>query len=226
MEHRLRTWQIDRLVTALVQFYRSAAPVNISPRMHLIAWERHLQVNKRVLLDPRLPMAAGLIRRIDRAQRRFLTLRGSLFEPRAGTAHRRWPWRSAAGAYFVGDPPCIIDCLEFNAALRAADPFDEIAFLDLECERLGSRWAGRYIRRRIAAALRDGPANEIVCIYRCYRATLRARLAIAHLLEPSPRTPEIMARIGARLFADSAGGRGPPGRISQNTSRSASPRPS
>ena len=191
MEHRLRTWQIDRLVTALVQFYRSAAPVNISPRMHLIAWERSLQVNKRVLLDPRLPMPAGLIRRIDRAQRRFLALRGSLLANRV-RARRIVDGHGDLRPEHIclGDPPCIIDCLEFNAALRAADPFDEIAFLDLECERLGSRWAGRYIRRRIAAALRDGPADELFAFYRCYRATLRARLAIAHLLEPSPRTPE------------------------------------
>jgi hypothetical protein len=32
----------------------------------------------------------------------------------------------------------IIDCLEFNPRLRAVDPFDEITFLDVECERLGA----------------------------------------------------------------------------------------
>ncbi|HET9715096.1 MAG TPA: hypothetical protein VFP60_02825 [Pseudolabrys sp.] len=38
--------------------------------------------------------------------------------------------------------------------------------------------------------LRDGPADELFTFYRCHRATLRARLAIAHLLEDRPRTPQ------------------------------------
>ena len=32
-----------------------------------------------------------------------------------------------------------IDCLEFDAGLRASDALDELAFLQLECERLGPR---------------------------------------------------------------------------------------
>ena len=54
---------------------------------------------------------------------------------------------------WLGDPVKIIDCLEFNPRLRAVDPFDEIAFLSLECERLGAGWAGEYIRRRVTAGL-------------------------------------------------------------------------
>jgi aminoglycoside phosphotransferase family enzyme len=69
------------------------------------------------------------------------------------------------------------------------DPFDEIAFLCVECERLGAAWAGEYLRRRIMHALHDGDSEELFIFYRCHRATLRARLAVAHLLEPDPRTP-------------------------------------
>ena len=83
----------------------------------------------------------------------------------------------------------IIDCLEFNPNLRMLDPFDEVAYLSLECELLGAKWAGDYIKRRIRASLRDGPSDQLFTFYRCHRATLRARLAIAHLLEPNPREP-------------------------------------
>jgi uncharacterized protein len=190
-ERRLEAWQLDRLVDTLVHFYRRATPVFVSPQRHLVAWRGSLLINRCVLLDPRLGMPAGLIRRIDRVQRLFLILRRTLLADRV----RERRIVDAHGDLrpehiFLGDPLCIIDCLEFNAALRAADPFDEVAFLSLECERLGNSWAGRYIRRRIAAALQDGPSEELFAFYRCYRATLRARLAIAHLLEPSPRTPE------------------------------------
>jgi aminoglycoside phosphotransferase family enzyme len=89
----------------------------------------------------------------------------------------------------------IIDCLEFNPRLRAVDPFDEIAFLDLECERLGAAWAGRYIRTRVEHGLHEDLPAALYHFYRSYRAMLRARLAIAHLSEPNPRTPERWPRL-------------------------------
>jgi aminoglycoside phosphotransferase family enzyme len=96
---------------------------------------------------------------------------------------------------WLEDPVKILDCLEFNPRLRAVDPFDEIAFLSLECERLGAAWAGEHIRRRITPGLRDGSCEQLFLFYRCHRAMLRARLAIAHLLEPAPRTPEKWPRL-------------------------------
>ena len=70
------------------------------------------------------------------------------------------------------------------------DPFDEIAFLDRECERLGAARIGQYLRRKVTRGLGHGMASELYLFYRCHRAALRGRLAIAHLLEPNPRTPQ------------------------------------
>jgi uncharacterized protein len=81
-EHRLQAWQIDRLVAALAQFYRRAAPVFVSPARHLVSWHGNLLYNRRVLLDPRLRMPAGLVRRIDRVRRLFLARRGALLADR------------------------------------------------------------------------------------------------------------------------------------------------
>jgi aminoglycoside phosphotransferase family enzyme len=187
----VQAWQVDRLVATLVQFYRRATPVFISPERHLAAWQASLLFNRRILLDPRFGLPAGLIGRIDRAQRRFLVLRRSLLADRVRGRHIVDAHGDLRPEHiFLGDPLCIIDCLEFNATLRAADPLDEVAFLSLECERLGNSRIGRCIRRRLAVGLQDGPIEELFTFYRCYRAMLRARLAIAHLLEPSPRTPK------------------------------------
>ena len=54
-------------------------------------------------------------------------------------------------------PPVVIDALEFNAALRAVDPFDELAFLVLECEIAGASWIGPRLLASCAAALRSAP---------------------------------------------------------------------
>jgi aminoglycoside phosphotransferase family enzyme len=199
-EHRVETWQLDRLIANLVRFYRRAEPVLWSPAIHRRGWQDSLAYNRRVLLDPRLGLPAGLVRRIDSVQRRFVATRSGLLTKRISGRHMvEGHGDLRAEHIWLGDPVRIIDCLEFNPRLRAVDPFDEIAFLSLECERLGAAWAGRHIRRGVSRGLRDGLTEALFLFYRCHRATLRARLAIAHLLEDNPRTPEKWPRL-ARLY--------------------------
>ena len=195
-EQRVDIVKLDRLVAALAQFYRTATPVFLSSAIHLIDWKRSLAYNRRILLDPRFGIPAGLVQRIDHAQRRFLDRHSGLITSRL--RHRRIV--SGHGDLrpehiWLGDKVRIIDCLEFNPRLRIVDPFDEVAYLSLECERLGAAWVGDFIERRMKRMLRDGPAEELFTFYRCHRATLRARLAIAHLLEVHPRTPEKWPRL-------------------------------
>ncbi len=205
---RLATWQLDRVVSTLADFYRHASAIFVSTEAHLRSWCRSLAYNRSVLLDPRLGLPAGLVRRIDRAQRRFLAARSVLIADRV--RHRQivdGHGDLRPEHIWLGDPVRIIDCLEFNRSLRAVDPFDEIAFLCIECERLGGSWAGEYIKRRARLTLSDGLSDDLFTFYRCHRAALRARLTIAHLLEPNPRTPEKwprLARTYLRLAANDA----------------------
>jgi aminoglycoside phosphotransferase family enzyme len=214
LEHALLSgylcpWQLDRLLATLVAFYQRAAPVLVSCESHLVNWARSLAYNRRVLLDPSLGLPAGLVHRVDRAQRRFLAEKSRLIAGRVRGRHIVDGHGDLRPEHiWLGDPVRIIDCLEFNPALRAVDPFDEIAFLCIECERLDSTWASRYISRRAIHALSDGLSDRLFTFYRCHRATLRARLAIAHLLEPNPRTPEKwpgLARRYLRIAAVDAG---------------------
>jgi aminoglycoside phosphotransferase family enzyme len=197
---QLSTWQLDRLIATLVGFYRRAAGIVVSADLHLANWHRSLAYNRRVLLDPHLGVPAGLVRQADRAQRRFLSERRWLLAERVNGRHIVDGHGDLRPEHiWLGDPVRIIDCLEFNPSLRAVDPFDEVAFLCLECERLGGGWASNYIKRRAMQGLRDHLSEELFTFYRCYRATLRARLAIAHLLETNPRTPEKWPRL-ARTY--------------------------
>jgi uncharacterized protein len=204
---RLHRWQLDRVAGVLVQFYRRASAALISPAVHAAELRRSLAYNRRVLLDPRFHLPAGCVRAIDAVQRRFVSERAGLLVERV---QRR---RIVDGHgdlrpehICLGDPARIIDCLEFNARLRMVDPFDEIAFLCVECERLGAPWAGD-LRRRIMHGLDDGDSEELFVFYRCHRAMLRARLAVAHLFEPDSRTPEKwepLARAYLRIAAADA----------------------
>jgi aminoglycoside phosphotransferase family enzyme len=190
-ERRLDTSQLDRLVATLVRFYRRARPVCLSAGAHLWRWSENLSANRRILLDPRFGIPSALIQRVDRIQRRFVAEQRRMLEARVlrhrivdghGDLRPEHVWLNAEVR--------IIDCLEFNPRLRAVDPFDEIAYLDLECERLGAAWAGRYIKSRVERGLNERLPAALFHFYRSYRAMLRARLAIAHLSEPAPRTPE------------------------------------
>jgi aminoglycoside phosphotransferase family enzyme len=190
LTRRLAPRQLDPLIGVLRRFYRQAVRVAVSPAQHLERWHRGLADNRRVLLEPHLGLPAGLVRRVDRRQTQFLSRRRRLLAERVrrhcivdGHGDLRpehiWP----------GPPVLIIDCLEFNPVLRAVDPLDELAFLYVECARLGAAGHGAYIVRRLAPDLPGGFSPELFAFYCSYRAMLRARLAIAHLLEARPRTP-------------------------------------
>ncbi|WIM11923.1 hypothetical protein [Enhydrobacter sp.] len=188
LERRLTTRQLDPLIEVLARFYRRASSVAPSPDTFLAQWRRSLRENEVVLLDHRLDLAAPVVRRLHQVQRRFLDQRSALLVERCrrivdghGDLRPEHIW--------LGPPVRIIDCLEFNQRLREVDPLDEIAFLSIECARLGGAGYGDYIERRLCMALPDTASDQLFAFYRCYRATLRARLSIAHLLEPSPRTP-------------------------------------
>jgi len=106
---------------------------------------------------------------------------------------------------WLNTPPVIIDCLEFNETLRQVDPFDEITYLGLECARLGADWIGPRLLRQLSTALGDTVDPRLLRFYARYRACVRARLALAHLTDSSPREPERwppLSRAYLRLGAD------------------------
>ncbi len=182
---------LDTLSSKLAHFYRTAAPVFIQPVEFMRRWAQNLQQNRVPLLESRFALPAGSIRHIDNVMGRFLS------KQKAELLHRLRQRRIVDGHgdlrpehIWLGGDVKIIDCLEFNARLRALDPLEEIAYLDLECEHLGAHWISDYIRTRVMRALDDDLPPSLYYFYRCYRAMLRARLSIAHLLSPSPRTPE------------------------------------
>lgn len=191
LAHRLTPRQLNPLTALLTQFYRRARRVMISPAAHLERWRRSLAANRPILFDPRLGLPAPLVRRIYRQQREFLRHHADLLVERVRRRMVVDGHGDLRPEHIWPEPPVtIIDCLEFNAELRAVDPLDELAFLYLECSLLGAPRHGAYIVRRVADSLPGGFVPALFAFYCAYRATLRARLAIAHLLERNPRSPE------------------------------------
>jgi aminoglycoside phosphotransferase family enzyme len=200
----LKPAQVDRIAARLGVFYAHAPRIQLDPGHYLVGWHKALVDNCRVLFDARLGLPQGRVARIAQVQRRFSEKCAALLQARI---HAR-RYVDAHGDLrpehiWLRDGVTIIDCLEFDRNLRALDPLDEIAFLHLECERLGGLWAAEWIRRHLARALDDDASSGLFLFYRSHRAMLRARLSIAHLFDANPRTPEKWPR-QARTYLELA----------------------
>ena len=92
LEERLEPWQLDRLIATLVQFYRRAGRVFVSPAVHLRDWRQSLSYNRRVLLDPASVCLRGLSGASISVQHRFLSHRARMLARRVCVSqHRRRP---------------------------------------------------------------------------------------------------------------------------------------
>ena len=105
---------------------------------------------------------------------------------------------------YLRDLPRVIDCLEFRADLRQLDPLNEIAYLALECRRLGGPAIERHLLRRYRARTGDTAPCELVRFYAALNALIRARIAICHLAEPGNRTPREWTARSATYLAIAA----------------------
>jgi uncharacterized protein len=188
--HHLDPEWLVRLEALLAGFYRRARPASVRTVEQARNWSRSLRLNSSILLTRNFALTEETVFQVERAQRAFLERRSELLKSRLRNRHIVDGHGDLRPEHiFINETISIIDCLEFNASLRATDPFEELAYLAVECERHGMSWAGDHVIRQLARVLPDPAPLELITFYKCYRATLRARLAIAHLLEPDIRDP-------------------------------------
>lgn len=199
-QRRVGPAEVEALTRLLSGFYRDATRVPVSPHRHFARFQQEQASNRAVLALPhlRLHAAVGALDRFDDA---LQCHRGAL----ASRVVRRCIVDGHGDLrpehVCLIEPPVVIDRLEFNAGLRAVDPYDELAFLSLECTLAGAPEVGGWLVAGCAASLGDAPEPALMHLYTAGRALLRARLAIAHLLDPQPRLPERWQPLAQRYIA-------------------------
>ncbi|GLS34490.1 hypothetical protein GCM10010869_00780 [Mesorhizobium tianshanense] len=182
--------EINEVAKRLVDFYaerRAEIAGGGAYLRHLIGEQR---INRAILLRPEfalshtafgpLDMVDGLLQRL-RPQIEARILRGAIVEGHGDLRPEH---------VCLCQPPQIIDCLEFNRSMRIIDPYDEINYLGLECEMLGAPWVRPLLGQALESRLPDRPDANLLALYGTFRALLRARLCVAHLLEKPVRHPE------------------------------------
>lgn len=206
LDYRLRNGtasdeDMRRIAIRLADFYRICPPIAIETDDYLNGFLQDIDSRLRCLTHPDYGLPATEWRHVCEAQCAFLRDRRDLFDARV----RGGKIIEAHGDLrpehvFLEKEVTIIDCLEFSRSLRMIDAVDELGFLALECERLGTTDLARKLLQAYCEASGDWPDPALLHFYQSYRAILRASIAIRHLDEEKFRySPEWRRRAQAYL---------------------------
>ena len=195
---------LRRLLTRLAAFYRRSERAPWSGTEYVRKLEQELQEYGDRLRTPHLGLRPERVERLIGAQRSFVQDKAELLGARAAAG-----WVVDAHGDLrpehicLVEPPQIIDCLEFSRELRLLDCAADIAFLVLECERMGHGALGRRILELYRENLGDPIAPELFRFYHSRRALIRAHLSAWHLIDENSHGTERWVR-RANWYLDTA----------------------
>ena len=180
----LRDDDIRRVVRHLAAFYASCKPASIDASGYRAAFLREIDRTHRILVQPAYGLSSDAVPGLCERQRAMLRSRHELFDSRVLAGKVVEGHGDLRPEHVCLRPKiAIIDCLDFSAALRMVDPVDELAYLALECERLGLADASVLVLDAYRGVSTDRPDMALVYFYQGFRALVRAGIAIRHLDE-------------------------------------------
>jgi uncharacterized protein len=117
------------------------------------------------------------IAQVEAYSRRYIAGHWELLNSRAreGRVHDGHGDLRADAIYLTSNGIRIIDCLEFDERLRYGDIVNEVAFLAMDIERLGQPDLSREL---LAHFISDPDIPLLIDFYKCYRATIRAKVEL------------------------------------------------
>ncbi|NNK78849.1 MAG: hypothetical protein HKP40_09080 [Litoreibacter sp.] len=193
---------VDELACKLVEFYKAAPRSNLTGRELMTLLQDQQRLCRKTLLDPQFGQHRSRFKAVLDRFDRGLPAHLKLLSERAAQGRIRECHGDLRPEHVcLQSPPVIFDCLEFNRNLRLLDPFSEIVFLGMECDLLGAPWIKPLLINALKLKLRDHPSRRLLLQYEVIHALLRARLCLAHLLHPHPRSPEKWEPLGLKYFA-------------------------
>jgi aminoglycoside phosphotransferase family enzyme len=184
-EHTVTREDVLRAAGVLAEFYQRATRVPFTPAEYARRLEAEIMECAAELLRPEYALPAGMVEAVREEQIASIRSDTRMFDQRA---------KNIVDAHGDLRPehicllpePVIIDCLEFNADFRALDPVSELAFLSLECDRLGAPWVGNLILDTYCRSTGDRPPERLVAFYKRQHASIRAKIAVWHIQDHVP----------------------------------------
>ena len=182
------TREIIAVADTLTSFYARCTSIAITHEEYRQGFMRLVDNNLTELSDPVFQLPKEEITAVCKAQQNFLQEKSNLLNERIRAGRIVEGHGDLRPEHICLQPSvAIIDCLEFSRDLRIVDVIDELAFLALECERLGAPDSGALILQRYVENSGDAPSAALIHFYQSVRAALRAKIAIRHLNEEKYR---------------------------------------
>jgi aminoglycoside phosphotransferase family enzyme len=184
--HAVAETDVSNLGSLLAAFYKRARPIPITGSQYRARLAAHLESARIELVRSEFGLFTDLVESVIRAQMKCLQQNSRIFDARA----RKRKIIEAHGDLrpehvCLETQPVVIDCLEFNRDLRTLDAASELAFLALECERLGAPDVGKLVLRKYTQETGDRLPDALLEFYRGYHACIRAKIAIWHIKDGS-----------------------------------------
>jgi uncharacterized protein len=207
LDHRLARgdWtraDINALADRLARFFATARRVNMTPTVYLDRFRAECRHSRHALRSSGGPALQHAVQFVAHRIEAFIFYRKDLL------LRRLYEGRLVEGHgdlrpehICLGPTPQVIDCLEFRADLRFLDPAEELAFLIMECDRMGARSIAPVLFRHYRLSAHDAPPPVLITFYKGIGALIRARIAILHLRESPVRDPAKWPRRAAEYLA-------------------------
>lgn len=199
-----RTIEIDEVqpvAQRLAEFLISASRVSISTDELCTRLEKGVQADRLELLRPEFALNGAQVESIAAKQLTFLKQHRTLFDQRVREGRIIDGHGDLRPEHICLTPePVIIDCIDFCQELRETDPADELAFLALECERLGQPKVGGWFIEAYEERSQERLPLELLSFYRNYRILRRAKIAAWHLTDPLARNYALYAARARRYL--------------------------
>jgi aminoglycoside phosphotransferase family enzyme len=194
--------QMEGVAQRLAAFHRQQPPAPLGPASYRALLLRHIAEYEHEMRGAWSGLPQARIAALCAGQRAMLEHLAPLLDARVTAARIVDGHGDLRPEHvYLGEPPAVIDALEFSAELRWLDGADEVGFLALECVRARAPALGRVLLQAWREAGGDDVPEALVHFYQSCRACSRARLAIRHLREERYRASPVWRRRALRYLA-------------------------
>ncbi len=167
------------------------------------AWATNLAEMAPFTVGPDAVFEADALAEVEHLAVRWLDGRAAVFADRLAGGHAVDGHGDllCEDIFCLDDGPRILDCIEFDDHLRHVDVWNDVAFLEMDLERLGRPDLAEVLRDTYREMSADTALPGLVDVFVAYRALVRAKVAglRSRQTEPGPDREACVAEARARL---------------------------
>jgi aminoglycoside phosphotransferase family enzyme/predicted kinase len=190
--------EVIALARLLARFHRRAPVVrDWRPERVLAMWQKNLRELKRAPHPAEWPIddLAGFADAFVRAHAAEIAHRAKLGLARDGHGDLR------CEHVLSGPTIRVVDRIEFDPALRRTDVACDLAFLTMDLEAHGQRWAANALLAAYRQAGLDPGGAALLSFYAAYRALVRTKVALLSVGDARGRTHSEAPTEASRLWS-------------------------